>query len=126
MVAQAKTETRNERMELLFSLENRSREEWEPTRHPMLVTIVDISPILTTIRRHEALLRYARYLFIFNIAIFASVAIRQLARVGSFGELGGLIVSPGWQFAALVLGSVGATYFFLAHRLWWAFGLLGE
>jgi hypothetical protein len=91
---------------------------------PTGIATFDVSRITATVRRHEALLRYARYLFIFNIAIFVSGAILQLAQVGSFGELAGLIVSPGWQFAALVLGSVGATYLFLAHRLWWAFAVI--
>ena len=49
----------------------------------MRVETLDISRISTTVRRHEALLRYARYLFISNIAIFLWVAIPQLAQVTS-------------------------------------------
>jgi hypothetical protein len=88
----------------------------------MQVATFDISRISATVRRHEALLRYARYLLIFNIVIFVWVAIRQLAQVTSFQGLAELV--EGWQFAALVLGSVGATYLILAHRLWWAYAVI--
>ena len=90
----------------------------------MPVATLDISRMSTTVRRHEALLRYARYLLIFNIAIFLWISIPQLAHVASFRGLTELIVSPGWQFAALVLGSVGATYLILAHRLWWIYAVI--
>jgi hypothetical protein len=76
---------------------------------PMIATF-DISRISTTVRRHEALLRYARYLFIFNIVIFVWTAIPQLSQVTSFRGLTELVVGPAWRWAALVLGSVGATY----------------
>ena len=88
----------------------------------MQISTFDISRISTTVRRHEALLRYARYLLIYNIVIFSWVAIQQIAQVTSFPGLLELITS--WQWAALVLGSVGATYLILAHRLWWAYGLI--
>ena len=90
----------------------------------MRVEALDISRISTTVRRHEALLRYARYLFIFNIAIFLWVAIPQLAQVTSFRGLSELVAGPAWKWAALVLGSVGATYLILAHRLWWAYAVI--
>jgi hypothetical protein len=90
---------------------------------PMIATF-DISRISTTVRRHEALLRYARYLFIFNIVIFLWSVIPQLSQVTSFRGLTELLVGPAWQWAALVLGSVGATYFILAHRLWWAYAVI--
>ena len=90
---------------------------------PMIATF-DISRISTTVRRHEALLRYARYLFIFNIVIFLWIAIPQLSQVTSFRGLTELVVGPAWQWAALVLGSVGATYLILAHRLWWAYAVI--
>ena len=90
---------------------------------PMIATF-DISRISTTVRRHEALLRYARYLFIFNIVIFLWVGIPQLSQVTSFRGLTELVVGPAWQWAALVLGSVGATYLILAHRLWWAYAVI--
>jgi len=32
----------------------------------MRISTLDISGITTTVRRHEALLRYARYMFIYN------------------------------------------------------------
>ena len=90
----------------------------------MRVETLDISRISTTVRRHEALLRYARYLFIFNIVIFLWVAIPQLSQVTSFRGLTELVVGPAWKWAALVLGSVGATYLILAHRLWWAYAVI--
>jgi len=90
----------------------------------MRIATFDISRISTTVRRHEALLRYARYLSIFNIAIFPWVAIPQLSHVTSLRGLAELVVGPAWQWAALVLGSVGATYLILAHRLWWAYAVI--
>ncbi len=90
----------------------------------MRIATFDISRISTTVRRHEALLRYARYLFIFNIVIFLWVAIPQLSQVTSFRELTEMVAGPAWQWAALVLGSVGATYLILAHRLWWAYAVI--
>jgi hypothetical protein len=90
----------------------------------MRIATLDISRISTTVRRHDALLRYARYLLVFNVAVFLWVAIPQLAQVTSFRGLSELVVSPGWQFAALVLGSVGATYLILAHRLWWVYAVI--
>ncbi len=87
----------------------------------MRVATFDISRISTTVRRHEALLRYARYLFIFNIVIFLWVSIRQLPQVTSLRGMTELAMGPAWRWAALVLGSVGATYLILAHRLWWAY-----
>jgi hypothetical protein len=88
------------------------------------IATFDISRISTTVRRHEALLRYARYLFIFNIVIFVWTAIPELSQVTSFRGLTELVVGPAWQWAALVLVSVGATYLILAHRLWWAYAVV--
>jgi len=88
----------------------------------MQISTFDISRISTTVRRHDALLRYARYLLIYNVVIFAWVAIQQIAQVTSFPGLLELLTS--WEWAALVLGSVSATYLILAHRLWWAYGLI--
>jgi hypothetical protein len=65
----------------------------------MRIATFDISRISTTVRRHEALLRYARYLFIFNIGIFLWVAIPQLWQVTSFRGLTELVVGPAWQWA---------------------------
>jgi len=90
----------------------------------MRIATFDISRISTTVRRHEALLRYARYLFIFNIVIFLWVAIPQLWQVTSFRGLTELVAGPAWQWGALVLGSVGTTYFILAHRLWLAYAAI--
>ena len=91
-----------------------------------MIATFDISRTSTTVRRHEALLRYARYLFIFNIVIFLWVAIPQLSQVTSFRGLTELVVGPAWQWAALVLGSVDATYLILAHRLLWAYAAIWE
>jgi hypothetical protein len=90
----------------------------------MRVEIVDISRISKTVRRREALLRYVRYLLIFNIAIFLWAAIPQLAQVTSFRGLSELMAGPAWTWAALVLGSLVATYFILAHRLWLAYAVI--
>ena len=90
----------------------------------MQITTLDISDITTAVRRHEALLRYARYMLIFNLAVFAWAAVPQLAALRSIGALGELVSSPSWQWAAFVLGSVGATYLILAHRLRWAYAVI--
>lgn len=90
----------------------------------MRISTLDVSGISTTVRRHEALLRYARYLLIFNLVIFLWEPIPQLFQVTSFRGLLELITSPTWKWAALVLGSVGATYLILAHRLWWAYAVI--
>ena len=90
----------------------------------MRISTLDVSSMTTTVRRHEALLRYARYLFIFNLVIFLWVAIPQLSQVPSFRGLLELVASPAWKWSALVLGSVGATYLILAHRLWWAYAVI--
>jgi hypothetical protein len=90
----------------------------------MQITTRDISRLTTTVRRHEALLRYARYLLIYNIFIFFWAAIPQLFHVSSLRELIALATSPSWTFAALVLGSVGASYLVLAHRLWWVYAAI--
>jgi hypothetical protein len=42
----------------------------------------------------------------------------------SFEGLLESIAGLDWKFAALVLGSVGASYLILAHRLWWAFAVI--
>jgi hypothetical protein len=90
----------------------------------MQITTVDISRLTTIVRRHEALLRYARYLLIYNIFMFLWVAAPQLSQVSSLRGLVELATSPSWQFAALVLGSVGASYLVLAHRLWWIYAAI--
>jgi hypothetical protein len=90
----------------------------------MRISTLDISGVTTTVRRHEALLRYARYLFIFNLVFFSWVAIPQLSQLTSLRGLLELAASPAWQWAALALGSVGATYLILAHRLWWAYAVI--
>jgi hypothetical protein len=60
----------------------------------MRISTLDISGITTTVRRHEALLRYARYLFIFNLVFFLWVAIPQLSQPTSFRGLLELVASP--------------------------------
>ena len=90
----------------------------------MQISTLDISGITTTVRRHEALLRFARYLFVYNVVILLWVVITKLSQMPSFDGLLELIAGLDWKFAALVLGSVGASYLILAHRLWWAFAVI--
>src|SRR5947207_6889599 len=90
----------------------------------MRISTLDISGITTTVRRPGALLRYARYMFIYILVIFVWVAVPQLSQLTSFRGLLELVAGPAWQWSALVLGSVGATYLILAHRLWWAYAVI--
>lgn len=75
----------------------------------MQISTIDISKITTAVRRHEALLRYARYMLIFNLAIFLWVAVPQQAQVRSPAGLFELATSPAWRWAAFVLATVAAT-----------------
>ena len=90
----------------------------------MRISTLDISGITTTVRRHEALLRFARYLLLYNLVILLWVVITQLSQMRSFEGLLESIAGLDWKFAALVLGSVGASYLILAHRLWWAYAVI--
>ncbi|MGA7388231.1 MAG: hypothetical protein WBW99_09940 [Pseudolabrys sp.] len=90
----------------------------------MRISTLDISGITTTVRRHEALLRFARYLLLYNLVILLWVVITQLSQMRSFEGLLESIAGLDWKFAALVLGSIGATYLILAHRLWWAYAVI--
>jgi hypothetical protein len=90
----------------------------------MRISTLDISRMTTAVRRHEALLRYTRYLFVFNLVIFLWIVITKLSQARSFEGLLESIASLDWKFPALVLGSVGASYLILAHRLWWAFAVI--
>jgi hypothetical protein len=89
----------------------------------MRISTLDISNITTTVRRHDALLRYLRYLFIFNLVIFFWDRFPQSSQMTSFGGLLELIASPASKWSALVLGIVGSMYLILAHRLWWAYAV---
>ncbi len=90
----------------------------------MQIATLDITDMTTAVRRHDALLRYARYMLVFNLAIFIGAIVPQLIQVKSLDELIELATSPSWQWAGLVLGSVGATYLILAHRLWWVYAII--
>jgi hypothetical protein len=90
----------------------------------MQIATLDITAVTTAVRRHDAILRYARYMLVFNLAIFLGAIAPQLAQVKSTNELVDLVTSPSWQWAGLVLGSVGATYLILAHRLWWVYAII--
>jgi hypothetical protein len=90
----------------------------------MRISTLDISGTTTTVRRHEALLRFARYLLVYNLAIISWVVISKLSQMPSFEGLLEWLTGPTWKFAALVLGSVGASYLILAHRLWWAYAVI--
>ena len=52
----------------------------------MQISTLDISGITTTVRRHEALLRFARYLFVYNVVILWLV-ITKLSQMPSFDGL---------------------------------------
>ena len=80
----------------------------------MQISTLDISGITTTVRRHEALLRFARYLFVYNLVILLWVVITKLSQMPSFEGLLESIAGLDWKFATLVLGSVGASYLILA------------
>ena len=60
----------------------------------MRISTLDISGITTTVRRHEALLRFARYLFVYNLAIFLWVVITKLSQMPSFEGLLELLAGP--------------------------------
>jgi hypothetical protein len=90
----------------------------------MRISTLDISGITTTVRRYEALLRFARYLLLYNLVILLWVVITKLSQMRSFEGLLESIAGLDWKFAALVLGSVVASYLILAHRLWWAFAVI--
>jgi hypothetical protein len=94
----------------------------------MLISTLDISRITTAVRRHEALLRFVRYLLIYDLAMFLWAVVSQSSKSTSFEELPSLIASLSWGWAFMVLGSLGAAYLLLAHRLWWAYAviLLGQ
>jgi hypothetical protein len=53
----------------------------------MQISTLDISGITTTVRRHEALLRFARYLFVYNLVILLWVVITKLSQMPSFEGL---------------------------------------
>ena len=53
----------------------------------MRISTLDISGITTTVRRHEALLRFARYLLLYNLVILLWVVITQLSQMRSFEGL---------------------------------------
>mgnify|MGYP001419380940 FL=1 len=88
----------------------------------MRIATTDITSITTAVRRHEAVLRYARYMLVYNLVIFLWAAIPQLIEVRSAGQLVALVTN--WQFAGLVLGSVAGCYLLLAHRVWWAYAAI--
>jgi hypothetical protein len=48
------------------------------------ISTLGISGITTTVRRQEALPRFARYLFVYNLAIFLWVVITKLFQMPSF------------------------------------------
>jgi hypothetical protein len=69
----------------------------ESAGRPTGIATFDVSRIAADLRRHDARLRYARYLFIFNIVVFLWVAIPQLWQVTSFRGLTQLVISPARQ-----------------------------
>jgi hypothetical protein len=87
----------------------------------MRISTHDISGITSTVRRHEALLRYVRYLLTYNLVIFLWEAIPRLSQMLSFQGLLELVANPA---SAMVFGILGASYLALAHRLWWAYAVI--
>src|SRR5262245_21897127 len=73
----------------------------------MQISTLDISGITTTVRRHEALLRFARYLFVYNLVILLWVIITKLPQMPSFEGLLESIAGLDWKY-----------------RLWWAFAVI--
>lgn len=67
----------------------------------MRISTLDISGITTTVRRHEALLRFARYLLLYNLVILLWVVITQLSQMRSFEGLLESIAGLDWKFAAV-------------------------
>ena len=65
-----------------------------------------------------------RYLLLYNLVILLWVVITQLFQMRSFEGLLESIAGLDWKFTALVLGSIGAAYLFLAHRLRWAYAVI--
>src|ERR1700760_1728362 len=88
---------------------------------PMRIATFDVSSIAAAVRRREALLRYARYLLLFNIAAAAWFVIVQFSHAASLRTWTALAPGPDWRWTALVLGAVAVTYLVLAHRLWWVY-----
>ena len=87
----------------------------------MGIATIDVSSIAAAVRRREALLRYARYLLLFDIAAAAWFVIVQFWHAASLHTWTALAPGPNWRWTALVLGSVAVTYVVLAHRMWWLF-----
>ena len=88
----------------------------------MQISTLDISGITTAVRRHEALLRFVRYLLIYNLAMFLWFVVSQFYKLTSFEELLASVTSPSWGY--MVLGIVVPTYLSLAHRLRWAYAVI--
>lgn len=87
----------------------------------MGIATFDISSIAAAVRCREALLRYARYLLLLDMAVAAWFVIVQFWHAGSLRTWTALAPGPDWRWHALALGSVAVTYLVLAHRLWWVY-----
>jgi hypothetical protein len=87
----------------------------------MHIATVDVSSIAAAVRRREALLRYARYLLLFNLAAGGWFVIVQFWHAASVRTWTALAPGPEWRWTALALASVAVTYLVLAHRLWWLY-----
>jgi hypothetical protein len=90
----------------------------------MPISTLDISRMTTAVRRHEALLRFVRYLLIYNIAMVLWAVVSEFYKLTSFDELLALVTSPSWQWTYIVVGILVPTYLLLAHRLWWAYAAI--
>jgi len=90
----------------------------------MPIATLDLTTTTKTVRRHAALERFARYMLIYNLAIFLWSAGQELSAVRTGAQFVEVISQYSWRWAALVLGSVAASYMMLAHRWIWAYGLI--
>ena len=68
----------------------------------MRISTLDISGITTTVRRHEALLRFVRYLLLYNLVILLWVVITELSQMRSFEGLLESIAGLDWKFKRTV------------------------
>ena len=79
----------------------------------MPISTLDISRMTTAVRRHEALLRFVRYLLIYNIAMVLWAVVSEFYKLTSFDELLALVTSPSWQWTYTVLGIL---FLYLMYR----------
>lgn len=90
----------------------------------MPISSTDIAGIVRTVRRQADLLRYARYMLIYNFSIFAWIVGGWVYAAGVHGDLSNLADPESYKWPLLVVGSVALAYLCLAMRLRWLYALL--